>query len=168
VTARGDFDLDSYKRLSQAGCFVCRTVARDPAYRHEIVYEDAAFIAVLDRFPTLAGRILVAPTRDLEHVVGDMDPEEFGRLMALVYRVGQGVQRAVPTERLYVLALGSQQGNSHVHWHVAPLPPGIPYEEQQFHALMLEHGMVALGPKETEALATRIRSHLGAGGGEAP
>ena len=42
----------------------------------------------------------------------------------------------VPTERLYLLALGSRQGNAHVHWHVAPLPPGVPYEKQQYAALM--------------------------------
>jgi hypothetical protein len=37
----------------------------------------------------------------------------------------------LPTERLYVLSLGSQQANRHVHWHLAPLPPGVPYEQQQ-------------------------------------
>ena len=36
------------------------------------------------------------------------------------------------------MSLGSHQGNAHVHWHVAPLPPGVPYEEQQFAALMHE------------------------------
>ncbi len=49
------------------------------------------------------------------------------------------VAGALPTGRMYSLSLGSQQGNSHVHWHVAPLPPGVPYEQQQFYALMSEH-----------------------------
>ncbi len=34
-------------------------------------------------------------------------------------------------ERIYILSLGSHQGNSHVHWHIAPLPSGMPYNDQQ-------------------------------------
>lgn len=41
-----------------------------------------------------------------------------------VYRVARAVEQVVPSERTYVLSLGSQQGNAHVHWHIAPLPPG--------------------------------------------
>ena len=37
---------------------------------------------------------------------------------------------AAPTERLYLLSLGSHQGNAHVHWHIAPLPPGVPYAKR--------------------------------------
>jgi diadenosine tetraphosphate (Ap4A) HIT family hydrolase len=52
----------------------------------------------------------------------------------VVYRVGEALTRLLPTERLYVLSVGSLQGNAHVHWHVAPLPPGTPFECQQFAA----------------------------------
>jgi len=31
--------------------------------------------------------------------------------------------------RVYILSLGSQQGNKHVHWHSAPLPFGVPVEQ---------------------------------------
>jgi histidine triad (HIT) family protein len=67
----------------------------------------------------------------------------------------------VPTERIYILSLGSQQGNAHVHWHVAALPPGVPYGQQQYHALMVEtKGVLALTPEEQLALATRLRQAL--------
>ena len=69
----------------------------------------------------------------------------------------------VPSERTYVLSLGSQQGNSHVHWHIAPLPPGVPYERQQFHALMAEHGVLAWSPEDAARLAALIREALAAG-----
>jgi diadenosine tetraphosphate (Ap4A) HIT family hydrolase len=63
----------------------------------------------------------------------------------------------LPTERLYVLSLGSKQGNSHVHWHVVPLPPGVPYEQQQFVALMLERtGYLDMSDDEKGALAAEI------------
>jgi ATP adenylyltransferase len=63
----------------------------------------------------------------------------------------------VPTERLYVLSLGSKQGNAHVHWHLAPLPPGVPYEHQQYAALMHEHGYLDIPNADFVDLARRLR-----------
>ena len=51
-----------------------------------------------------------------------------------------GAGRRGGNERLYVLCLGSLQGNRHVHWHLVPLPPGVPYEQQQVTALAPERG----------------------------
>jgi hypothetical protein len=60
-----------------------------------------------------------------------------------------------------VLSLGSNQGNAHVHWDVAPLPAGVPYDQQQFAALMLEtNGYIDLEPIEHHELAQRIRAAL--------
>jgi diadenosine tetraphosphate (Ap4A) HIT family hydrolase len=67
----------------------------------------------------------------------------------------------VPTERVYVL-VGSQQGNAHVHWHVVALPPGVPYEHQQFRAVMAEErGVLALWEQERRRLAESLRAALG-------
>jgi diadenosine tetraphosphate (Ap4A) HIT family hydrolase len=60
--------------------------------------------------------------------------QEYLSLQRLVYQVGEALRGELPTERLYIMSLGSQSGNRHVHWHVAPLPPGVPYAEQQFAA----------------------------------
>jgi diadenosine tetraphosphate (Ap4A) HIT family hydrolase len=62
----------------------------------------------------------------------------------------------VPTERIYVLSLGSQQGNSHVHWHLAPLPPNVPFEKQQFEALKIEDGVLDISEAELAQLAQQI------------
>jgi hypothetical protein len=61
---------------------------------------------------------------------------------------------------MYSFSLGSNQGNAHLHWHVAPLPPGVPYEEQQFNALMFETGALDVTPESQTRLATQIRSRL--------
>jgi diadenosine tetraphosphate (Ap4A) HIT family hydrolase len=45
--------------------------------------------------------------------------------------VAEAVRQEVGAERVYLLSFGSNQGHSHVHWHVAPLPSGVPYREQQ-------------------------------------
>jgi len=77
----------------------------------------------------------------------------------VIHLVGRALCRAVPTERLYVLSLGSQEGNRHIHWHLAPLPPGVPFEEQQLVALDSDLGLV-LDEVELKELAARIRERL--------
>jgi hypothetical protein len=44
--------------------------------------------------------------------------------------------------------------------HIAPLPPGIPNQQQQFHALMAENGVLDVTDHSQAALAEVIRSHL--------
>ncbi|MER8032361.1 hypothetical protein ABTZ78_25745 [Streptomyces bauhiniae] len=63
-------------------------------------------------------------------------------------------------ERTYLLSLGSRQGNAHLHWHIAGLPSGVPYERQQFHALMTENGVLTPAPAENADLARRLRARL--------
>jgi hypothetical protein len=47
-----------------------------------------------------------------------------------------------------------------VHWHVAPLPPGVPYAEQQLAALDIRAGTVSMGPQQMAHLAAHIRAAL--------
>ena len=55
----------------------------------------------------------------------------------------------------------SQQGNRHVHWHVAPLPPGVAPEQQQFAALDVERaGYLAMDEAEMTQLAARIAAAI--------
>jgi diadenosine tetraphosphate (Ap4A) HIT family hydrolase len=159
---RVPMDLDAYvRRVRSGGCFICALVAGGSEDPHQVVFDDGEHVAFLSRYPTVYGYVLVSPRRHVEHVVRDLGEEEYLRLQAVVYRVARAVEAVVLSERTYVLSLGSQQGNAHVHWHVAPLPPGTPYERQQFHALMAEHGVLALSAERAEQLAVRIRSALG-------
>jgi hypothetical protein len=62
-----------------------------------------------------------------------------------------------------MLSLGSRQGNAHVHWHIAPLPPGVPYEEQQYNALRAEHaGYLDIPEDEQAEIAARIARAIAA------
>ena len=65
-----------------------------------------------------------------------------------------------PPPRVHCLSLGSQQGNAHLHWHVAPLPPGVPYGRQQYYALMAENGVLDVDDSSQADLARAIRSRL--------
>jgi diadenosine tetraphosphate (Ap4A) HIT family hydrolase len=146
-------------RAGLAGrCFICELLAGNPDFRHQVVYEDDTAIAFLNKYPQLHGYVLVAPRAHKEQVTGDFTRAEYIELQTLVWRVGDAIRTVVSTERLYVLSLGSQDGNRHVHWHLAPLPPGVPYEEQQLAAL--DADVLDLSDAELEELATRLRAAL--------
>jgi diadenosine tetraphosphate (Ap4A) HIT family hydrolase len=159
---RVPMDLAAYEQRMRAGrCFVCGIVSGDPEYAlEEVVFEDDAHIAFLARYPTLYGRVLVAPKAHIEHVVRELSREAFLELLAVVHRVARAVETVVPSERTYLLSLGSQQGNAHLHWHIAPLPPGTPFERQQHHALMFENGVIPWSPVRAAELAAKLRAGL--------
>lgn len=157
-TDRRPMDLGAYEARARSGpCFVCAFVSGDPEFAHETVYEDEEHIAFLDRYPTLPGKVLVAPKRHIEHVVRDLSESAYLRLMGVVRGVALAVEDVLAPERTYLLSLGSQQGNAHLHWHIAGLPEEVPYGEQQFHALMTENGVLAMSPEESAELAARLR-----------
>lgn len=163
--ARRPMDTAEYARRvresrEEGGCFICRIVSGTHGYSHQIVFEDAETIVFLNRYPTLLGYCLVAPRRHAEDWVRDLDEAEFLALQRVVRRVARAVAAVVPAERMYCLSLGSQQGNAHPHWHVAPLPPGVPYHQQQYYALMAENGVLDVDDSTQAALAEAIRSHL--------
>jgi diadenosine tetraphosphate (Ap4A) HIT family hydrolase len=163
MSQRVPFDHEAYERCVQGGpCFVCALAQGEPEHRsgNEMIYEDADVLVFLDRYPTLRGYTLVCPRRHVERVVDDLAEGEYLALQRWVYRVGRAIEAVVPTERLYVLSLGSQQGNRHVHWHVAPLPPGVAYRDQQLAALAKSRGNLAIPAAERAQLAREIRARL--------
>jgi histidine triad (HIT) family protein len=154
-------DLSAYERRVRSGdCFICGLLRGDPGAEHELLYDDGTHVAFLNRYPTLRGYALVAPRRHVTDVVRDLGSAEYLALQAVVHAVALAINEVVPTERTYLLSLGSMQGNAHVHWHVAPLPPGVPYDRQQFHAVMAEHGIIQQTPDEIATLGAAIRAAM--------
>jgi diadenosine tetraphosphate (Ap4A) HIT family hydrolase len=161
ISSRKPFDLDAYIHDVQTRpCFLCAIAAKDPKYEHHIVYEDDTAIAFLNKYPTLYGYTLVAPKEHREQVTGDFTVEEYLELQRAVHRLAEAVRLETEAERVCILSLGSQQGNKHVHWHIAPLPPGMPFEEQQLEALAIENGILDLSDAEMAELAGRLRKRL--------
>lgn len=161
MTERTPFDVAAYVARTQSQpCFICELVRGNPEFFHHVVYEDDESIVFLNKFPTLHGYTLVCPKRHKEDLADDLTRDEYLRLQVLVQRVARALKRVLPVERVYVLSLGSLQGNRHMHWHVAPLPPDVPLERQQFHALMLENGMLELADDEMRELAAGLAAAL--------
>src|SRR5712692_1661200 len=114
MSQRLPFDAVAYERRTREGpCFICAIAAGEPAYRGPttMIYEDADVLVFLNRYPTLRGYTLVCPRRHIERVIGDVTEAEYLALQGWIYRVGRAVEQVIPTERLYILSLGSQQAN---------------------------------------------------------
>lgn len=156
-------DLDAYaeelaERNRRGDCFICDLVG-DPAGAH-VVFKDDVAIGFLPRHLTMPGRVLVAPLDHRTEVVGDFSVADYLELQKRIHTIGTAVAEAFPTERLYIFSFGAKEGVDHVHWHIAGLPPGVPFREQQHHAVMLENGRLALTEEEMTAIAARIRVKL--------
>lgn len=156
MTERTLFDLDAYAERVGSGCFVCQLLADHPDFAHHIIAEDEEAIIFLNRYPTLRGYALVCPKVHREDLSEDLTTDEYLGLQRRVHRLARAMKRVFDAERIYVLSLGSQQGNSHLHFHVAPLPKGVPYDQQQFHALMAENGVLDIPFEEMAALAQQL------------
>ena len=157
---RKSFDLDAYiDRIQNHPCFICEMVDGRTNENH-VIYRNDLFIAFLNKYSPLYGYVLVAPIEHKEQVTGDFTIEEYLALQRGIYQVAEAVRRTVEAERVYILSLGSQQGNRHVHWHIAPLPYGVPFKQQQLAALGIENGFLDIPESECLELAERIRQNM--------
>jgi hypothetical protein len=134
--AVAEFDLAAHVERSRQGpCFVCAYLCGHPGYRHEHIFLD--------------DHVVVHSSADIRHCSGTQS-----------LRLAEALKAVLPTERIYLMALGSHQGNADVHWHVAPPPPGVLYERQQFHAVMAENGVLEVAAEQQASFASKIRSAL--------
>jgi diadenosine tetraphosphate (Ap4A) HIT family hydrolase len=155
--------MASYLERVRSGCYVCNLLAGDEDFAHHVAYEDDIAVVFLCKYPSVRGHLMVAPINHREAVVGDFSEDEYLELQRIVYRAGRALESVIVTERLYVMTLGSQQGNRHVHWHLVPLPPGVPYEEQQLAVLSEGRGWLSMTDEEMAALASSIGAAMAVG-----
>ena len=154
-------DMDAIHRgFRTQPCFVCRMVQGDTRFSENLIYEDDHTLVFLDGYPRAYGYTLVAPKEHREQVTGDFSMEQYLDLQRLLYQVTEAVREEVGAERMYLYTFGSNEGNSHVHWHVVPLPPGVPYEEQQGAWAGWSKGVLKIPKEEMAALAGRIGSRI--------
>ncbi|MFJ5984102.1 HIT family protein [Lentzea sp. NPDC092896] len=160
MTGRVPWDPDSYLALARLACFVCELLAGNPDCPHHVAYRDDVAVVFASRFPSVTGHFLVAPVDHREHVITDFTPDEYAAIQNVVHRAGSALGSLLPVERLYVLSLGSRQANRHVHWHLAPLPPGVPYEDQQIALFEASRGHLDLPDDEVADLARRLGERM--------
>lgn len=160
--SRAPLDVGAYIDLLKADnaagtCFICELVSGDRDQR--VIFRDDTCIAFFPLWPRLLGYMLLAPIKHVADVVDGATEAEYIEIQRRVYRLGRAISSVVPTERLYIFTFGSHQGVAHVHWHVAPLPPGLPFEEQQFEAVN-RPDYLEIPPADEAALAERIAAAM--------
>jgi diadenosine tetraphosphate (Ap4A) HIT family hydrolase len=116
--------------------FICELADEATTPEHEtVVCRDERCIVFFPPWQRLYGYCLLAPPRHVTGVVSDFTEDDYLALQRRIHRLGRVLTGITSTERLYIYSFGSMQGVAHVHWHVAPLPPGVPFEQQQFAAV---------------------------------
>ena len=96
-----------------------------------------------------------------EQVTGSFSLHEYLALQRVIHAVAESVRKALEPARMYVLSLGSQEANAHVHWHIVPCPPGLPFEGQQLALLdASKRGVLELSHEQGEELVFRLRAQL--------
>jgi diadenosine tetraphosphate (Ap4A) HIT family hydrolase len=154
-------DLEVLSAPARAGrCFICEFLKGAPDFAHYEVARTAQAVAFLNKYPTLFGYVLVAPLQHIEQVTGGFDETAYLEMQRFIYRVAESMRKLLAPERVYILSLGSQAQNAHVHWHIAALPHGVPREEQQHRALMHEHGAIKVNDAEMRDFAAKLRAEL--------
>jgi diadenosine tetraphosphate (Ap4A) HIT family hydrolase len=151
-----------YDAAARSDCFVCRIVAGQPLFPGvRVVYEDADTIAFLNQFPSQEGYTIVCPKRHVARFEADVPLDEWLHLQTVVQRVARAVSEATGAIRMYFASLGSPERNPHLHVHVCPCPPGTPFDQQQFAAMMSEDGhYLVLTDARQDELAAVIRRAL--------
>ncbi|OKK01732.1 HIT family protein [Amycolatopsis sp. CB00013] len=160
MTDRVPWQADAYLDLARRACFVCELLDGNPDYPHHIAYRDADAVVFASRFPSVLGHFLIAPIKHREHAIGDFTADEYLAIQRVVHLAGSALSGLLTVERLYVLSLGSQQANRHVHWHLAPLPPGVPYEQQQTAVFDPARGHLDVPDDELADLARRLGERM--------
>lgn len=106
---------------ARSGCIFCQIVSKDsPSH---VLYEDADYIAFLDKFPFSRGHTLVCPKKHGE-TIWDMDETEIGGLFMTAARVSKAVVAAVGADGFRFVQNNGEAANqvvAHVHVHVIPV-----------------------------------------------
>jgi len=113
-----DVTLEPTDKASGDRCVFCAIVRGDaPA---EIVLDDPAGIAFLDRRPLLPGHVLLVPRQHVA-TLADLPVAEVGPLFALARHLTQAIPRATGGDGAFV-AINNvvSQSVPHLHVHIVP------------------------------------------------
>jgi histidine triad (HIT) family protein len=129
-------------------CLFCKIIAGElPCYK---IYEDEFFIAILNRFPAVAGSVLLIPKEHCENI---FTLSECEKLMPLAKRIAEKMQSALQPDGINFLQNNGKAAGQeifHYHMHIIPryesdgvrfsLPPTDPppkeFEEMKAKLLM--------------------------------
>ncbi len=101
-------------------CIFCKIINGD--IPSAVVFENDEFKAILDRFPSNEGHVLIMPKEHCANIF-EMDPEKGGRLFALAVKIASAMKEALGFENMNVLQNNGPvagQTVNHFHLHLIP------------------------------------------------
>jgi len=148
-------DVEAYLRLAREGDgYVCEILAGNPAYCHQVVYDDGSDVVVSSEYPSLARYTLFSPIR-ADSKRGSRRAAERQSLARLAVWIAAVLRRVVDAERAAVLALPADFG---AHWLIAPLREGDARPPRRI--LGMEETILTLNEAGIASLAGRARRAL--------
>ena len=101
-------------------CIFCKIISGD--IPSAAIYEDDEFKAILDRFPSNPGHVLILPKKHYSDIF-EIDEETAGRLFKLAVKVAKNMKEALGLEAMNLVQNnGSMAGQTvhHFHLHLSP------------------------------------------------
>ncbi len=139
------------------GCMMCELVRGVP------VAESAHAVAVLDRYASRPGHVLVV-TRRHEERIAKLTAAEHADMFRLVHEVCHAIEAVFEPRRIYVAALGSAEPLAvscpHVHVHCVPLVDGGDADRPAEVFTWAQGMYVFESADEERALRERLRAAL--------
>ena len=101
-------------------CIFCKIIAGD--IPSATIYENDEFKAILDRFPSNEGHVLIMPKEHCANIF-EIDPEKAGRLFTLAAKIARAMKDVLGFENMNVLQNNGPvagQTVNHFHLHLIP------------------------------------------------
>ena len=132
-----------------SNCIFCAIAeGRIPAF---VVYEDGYFLAIMDRYPSAHGHVLILPKQHVEDVYG-LDEHEAAALMPLTQRIATKMRDVLGMDGLNLIQNNGKAAGQvvdHFHLHLVPR-----YEND---GVIIKGNPTGQSPEELEQLAGRLR-----------
>lgn len=101
-------------------CIFCKIIAGE--IPSATIYEDDEFKAILDRFPSAEGHVLILPKNHTANIF-EIDPDQAGRLFSLAAKLARAIKEELGLEHMNVLQNnGTVAGQTVFHFHLHLIP----------------------------------------------
>lgn len=101
-------------------CIFCKIIAGE--IPSATIYEDDEFKAILDRFPSAEGHVLILPKNHVANIF-EIDPDQAGRLFSLAAKLARAIKEELGLEHMNLLQNnGTVAGQTVFHFHLHLIP----------------------------------------------
>ena len=108
------------RHFKMSDCIFCKIISGD--IPSATVYEDDEFKAILDRFPSNKGHVLIMPKTHVANIF-EIDPDMAGRLFKLAAKIAPVMKETFGFENMNVIQNNGPiagQTVNHFHLHLIP------------------------------------------------